>query len=352
MSDRASEDGRLIIQREGCAHIDAYLEYRRIVGDDDGGRLFTPEEYEEYKKRVLPMRLKNRIYTAWTVPSSGMDCKLIGPETPCFCGHRYKQHKTDFAELPTTRPIELPCSAGGCPCPSYQYVPTGAGSQPVRCKCKHEVSQHSPKRGHVCGACGACSGFRSSYTCPCGRYAYEHEMVAETKAEREARGMPVGRDTPYAAMGGLTGFSSLMDGYARLDPSGAGAPSAAELSEPVSAFDHPFLRANLPAIAAHRRGQAAIAGSSSQDAADLAANMAAMRLPGESEMDYYERRYQERLRQERLAKHGVKAKPKGIETGRDIRTITAGSGASGSHSRPDSHSAAGRAGKGRGGGGR
>ncbi|CAF4338432.1 unnamed protein product, partial [Rotaria sordida] len=31
------------------------FEYRAIVGDDDGGQLFTPEEYEEYKRRVLPM---------------------------------------------------------------------------------------------------------------------------------------------------------------------------------------------------------------------------------------------------------------------------------------------------------
>ena len=31
-----------------------------------------------------------------------------------------------------------------------------------------------------------------------------------------------GHDTPYAAMGGLTGFSSLADGYMRLDPSGRG----------------------------------------------------------------------------------------------------------------------------------
>ena len=27
----------------------------RIVGEDDGGELFTPEQYEEYKKKVLPM---------------------------------------------------------------------------------------------------------------------------------------------------------------------------------------------------------------------------------------------------------------------------------------------------------
>lgn len=27
----------------------------RIVGEDDGGVMFTPEQYEAYKKRVLPM---------------------------------------------------------------------------------------------------------------------------------------------------------------------------------------------------------------------------------------------------------------------------------------------------------
>ena len=31
------------------------LFWNRIVGDDDGGQTFTPEEYDEYKKRVLPM---------------------------------------------------------------------------------------------------------------------------------------------------------------------------------------------------------------------------------------------------------------------------------------------------------
>lgn len=47
-------------------------------------------------------------------------------------------------------------------------------------------------------------------------------MVVETKEERLARGHPVGQDVPYQAMGGLTGFSSLMEGYMRLDPSGIG----------------------------------------------------------------------------------------------------------------------------------
>lgn len=32
-----------------------FLYFISIVGDDDGGKLFTPEEYEEYKRQVLPM---------------------------------------------------------------------------------------------------------------------------------------------------------------------------------------------------------------------------------------------------------------------------------------------------------
>ena len=67
-----------------------------------------------------------------------------------------------------------------------------------------------------------CAGFSSSYTCGCGQPYYAHETVVETKEERLARGHPVGQDVPYQAMGGLTGFSSLMEGYMRLDPSGIG----------------------------------------------------------------------------------------------------------------------------------
>lgn len=44
--------------------------------------------------------------------------------------------------------------------------------------------------------------------------------VVETREERMTLGRPVGRAVPYAAMGGLTGFSSLAEGYLRLDPSG------------------------------------------------------------------------------------------------------------------------------------
>lgn len=67
-----------------------------------------------------------------------------------------------------------------------------------------------------------CSGFHSPFTCGCGQPTFAHEMLVETKEERLARGRPVGQDVPYAAMGGLTGFSSLAESYMRLDDSGVG----------------------------------------------------------------------------------------------------------------------------------
>ncbi|KAM8967095.1 protein FAM221A [Pelodytes ibericus] len=225
---------------EAAGAIDEYLEYRRIVGNDDGGKLFSPEEYEEYKKKVLPARLQNRLYVSWRSPT-GMDCKLVGPETPCFCTHRYKQHKTDFKELPKDRPINLPCTVSRCPCKSYRYVPRN-GSQPIRCRCKHFSDEHTAASDHHCTKCSKCSGFHSSFTCGCAQPAYAHETTVETKEERLAQGKPVGRDVPYAAMGGLTGFSSLAEGYMRLDDSGVGAPSGNFFDAPSNGTCHPFLK--------------------------------------------------------------------------------------------------------------
>ena len=58
-------------------------------------------------------------------------------------------------------------------------------------------------------------------------------MIIETKEERAARGRPIGNAVPYQAMGGLTGFSSLADGYMRLDDSGIGVPSREFLEKPT-----------------------------------------------------------------------------------------------------------------------
>ncbi|KAJ7991536.1 hypothetical protein DPEC_G00284890 [Dallia pectoralis] len=219
--------------------VDDYLEYRRTVGEDDEGRLFSPEEYEDYKKAVLPQRLQNRLYVSFGVPG-GIDCKLIGPETPCFCTHRYKQHQTDFEVVPLERPIALPCRVHGCGCSAYQYVHLN-GSQSVRCRCKHYPHDHSETTDHVCRKCTSCSGFSSPYTCGCGQPSSDHLTLVEMRAERKARGRPVGRAVPYAAMGGLTGFSSLADGYLRLDDSGAEASLSVPLSQQGEAIpEHVF----------------------------------------------------------------------------------------------------------------
>ncbi|KAK7500473.1 hypothetical protein BaRGS_00008380 [Batillaria attramentaria] len=281
-----------------AAAIDAYVEYHRIVGDDDGGQTFTPEEYEEYKKKVLPIRLKNRLYTSYSSPS-GMDCKLIGPETPCFCKHRYKEHKTDFEVIPPERPVHLPCRAKGCRCAAFHFVPMNGG-QPIRCTCKHFTDDHSEVKPY------------SSFTCACGAGHDQHIMIIETAEEREARGHPVGQAVPYAAMGGITGFSSLAEGYQRLDPSGRGAPSEEWLNQPITSSDNPFLRANVQSIKAHQiaKKQAGhLTGPDDEVFDDMAERVSAMRRPGESDMDYFERRYQERLKAEKAAS---KAGPAGM----------------------------------------
>ncbi|GFO35059.1 protein fam221a-like [Plakobranchus ocellatus] len=246
--------------------------------------MFTPEEYEAYKQKVIPQRIKNRIYTCYSNPA-GMDCKLIGPETPCFCTHRYKQHETDFAEIPSERPIKLRCRASGCACASYHYVPLN-GSQSIRCTCKHLADDHKVKAPFVCkkGGCTKCTGFKSSFTCACGSTHNEHQMIIETAEERQARGHPLGEAVPYQAMGGITGFSSLAEGYLRLDPS----------------------------------GRAAITGPEDKVFDDIEERISATRREGESDMDYYERRYQERLKLEAAAKR--KAIPNPYNPGSTSKT--------------------------------
>ncbi|XP_034561184.1 protein FAM221A [Notolabrus celidotus] len=207
----------MTLDKSALKAVDDYWEYKRIVGDDDGGKLFTPKQYEEYKRKMIPQRMKNRLYVSFGVPG-GIDCKLIGPETQCFCAHRYKQHKTDFELVSSEHPLALPCQASGCRCVTFQYVPR-IGPNPVRCRCKHLPEDHSEAAGLLCKKCSSCPGYQSPYTCGCGKPSFAHRTLIETKQERETRGQPTGRGVPYAAMGGLTGFSSLLDGYIALEAS-------------------------------------------------------------------------------------------------------------------------------------
>ncbi|GAB1598437.1 protein FAM221A-like isoform X1 [Argonauta hians] len=272
--------------------IQAYLEYRRIVGEDDYGQLLTPEEYEKYQQNVIPLRLKNRLFTSWVNPNN-MDCKLVGPETMCFCQHRYKQHKTDFEEIPSTRPILLPCGVPGCLCPSFHCI-YSSGNVNLRCHCKHLVEDHSAGHPFKCKKeqCNKCFGFQNSTTCGCGYPINTHQMIVETTKEREQRGHPTGQPTYYAAAGGISGFSSLIDGYIRLDDSGAGAPGEEILNKPISPNDNPFLKSQLNTLRSL---------GSELTAKEVDNLESSLRRQGEKDMEYFERRYQERLREKNAA---------------------------------------------------
>ncbi|CAF0780556.1 unnamed protein product [Didymodactylos carnosus] len=292
MANRRAPGEYIQAPPNAAAHVDAYFEYRAIVGDDDGGQMFTPEEFEAYKKRVLPMRLHNRLYVSWVNPE-GMDCILVGPQHKCLCRHRFTEHKTDFQQIPNDRPILLPCRASGCRCVSFDYAANSSGTSDPNCRCKHALEHHSTNPPYKCKKGCACSGFSTPFTCGCGTAANKHFTLVETAEEREKRGHPTGSyATPYKAMGGMTGFSSLAEGYLRLDESGRGMdlyllmhlgrPSDEFLNQPITAADHPILRTH------------AALDPSSQEAQNQ------LRRGGESELDYYERRYKERVRERML----------------------------------------------------
>ena len=73
-----------------AAHVAAYLEYDRIVGDADGGRLLSDAEFAAFRARAIELRA-DRLYITWRCRETGMDCKNAGPSTKCFCGHMLKQ---------------------------------------------------------------------------------------------------------------------------------------------------------------------------------------------------------------------------------------------------------------------
>ena len=100
----------------GQKHVDAYIEYNNIVGDDDGGVMMSEAEFEAYKQKVRGAR-QNRLYVHWR-NANGVDCKTIGPASQCFCGHRYKQHNFDNVDSK-----KISCKDNRCKCKMFTYIP-------------------------------------------------------------------------------------------------------------------------------------------------------------------------------------------------------------------------------------
>ena len=65
------------MDNKNAKHVDAYIEYNNIVGNADGGKMMSEQEFEEFKNNVKDAR-KNRLSVKWR-NAEGVDCKSIGP---------------------------------------------------------------------------------------------------------------------------------------------------------------------------------------------------------------------------------------------------------------------------------
>jgi len=199
------------------AHIQAYIEYKNIVGDTDNGKLLSEEEYAKRKRKALEDQ-KNRVYVTW-LNENGLECRAVGPSSSCFCGHKFRDHDA------CNKQKKVSCKMSKCKCRLFEYIPI-RGSQDLKCHCKHSYKLHDittrkcSKMHPAKGLC-SCSDFISSFGCSCGQPFSAHYTLFETRAEREKSGkrvdnLAMGTGMGCAALGGITSFSSLLDGVDRM----------------------------------------------------------------------------------------------------------------------------------------
>jgi hypothetical protein len=202
---------RITIGKDNMKHVQAYIDYRNIVGDDDGGKMMSEKDFEAYKKKVSEAR-KNHLYVYWS-NNKGYDCKAIGPESQCFCGHRFKAH--DFDAVKTKK---VKCKTAKCKCPLFDYVPV-YGSNDVKCLCKHSHTFHDPLKRN-CSKC-QCTNFTSKFTCNCTMGYDDHQTTIETREERQGRGKAVDpgwmSGNMAAGIGGLNSFGSMVNDVYQLE---------------------------------------------------------------------------------------------------------------------------------------
>ena len=180
--------------------VQAYLDYYAIVGDDDGGKMMSPEEFEAYKKKVASARA-NHLYVYYT-NSKGEECKAIGPSSLCFCKHRYRNHNFDNV---TNKKV----NCKNCKCKLFNYIPVH-GSLDIKCSCHHSYEVHDPV-SKKCSKCSNCAKFSSNYTCDCGLPYDKHYTLIEKREERIKRGKNVDDGSNMVGgIGGLNSYSSMV----------------------------------------------------------------------------------------------------------------------------------------------
>ena len=163
------------------ADIQAYLDYINIVGNDDNGKLMSEKEFEDYKKNMKNKK-RDHLYVYW-INSTGFECKVIGPESMCFCNHRYKYH-----DYNNTNNKKIKCKK--CQCKCYEHVPC-YGANDVKCLCHHSYREHD-LFSRTCNRRNCkCQKFNSKFTCNCGEGYDTHKTVIYTREERIKDGKPV-----------------------------------------------------------------------------------------------------------------------------------------------------------------
>eukprot|EP01006_Ploeotia_vitrea_P029182 TRINITY_DN61767_c0_g1_i1.p1 TRINITY_DN61767_c0_g1~~TRINITY_DN61767_c0_g1_i1.p1 ORF type:complete len:303 (-),score=21.72 TRINITY_DN61767_c0_g1_i1:187-1095(-) len=222
-SGRMQFGNHMMSAQEAGAHIDAYWEYNRLVGESDGGKLLGEQAYQQLLNKAKEAA-PNRLFVYWRCIPTGMDCYCVGPDSRCFCGHSYKAHAWY-----NTDTKKVSCRCEGCKCKGFNYM-VGRGTWWIKCQCHHDHEDHRSGSGlgTKCqhGGCD-CKGFHSNYNCNCGRPWKDHKTVFETKKERIQMGKEVenlagGAESTAAACGGIIDFKSLLPGVDRVALEGGG----------------------------------------------------------------------------------------------------------------------------------
>eukprot|EP01071_Lankesteria_metandrocarpae_P008350 Lankesteria_metandrocarpae@DN4943_c0_g1_i2.p1 len=188
--------------------VDAYLDYWNLVGGTDRGVTLSEAEYKALRQKADDVR-KNSLFVYWRHRPTGTDCHNVGPSTPCFCRHRYREHAWFETSSKKVR-----CRMPGCGCQLFNYIPV-QGSRDIKCRCKHSWTDHDPVKKR-CNKC-SCSQFHSTLRCGgCDNPWVDHETAFETAEERSRLGKPAYRGfmeaaPSAAALGGITGFLSTLD---------------------------------------------------------------------------------------------------------------------------------------------
>merc|ERR1719326_1914992 len=96
---------------EAKDHINAYLEYRRVVGDADGGVLMSQREYNRYKEKLKREGKYHEEPLQGHVPRQAR--KMTEQEEMAFYEKRYQERRKRERELARRRGHDQSSAGGG-----------------------------------------------------------------------------------------------------------------------------------------------------------------------------------------------------------------------------------------------